>query len=53
MITGVSLRVEPGQTVGPAGPSGSGKSTLARVLSLLLKPFAGAVSLDGLTVTPG
>ncbi len=51
VITGVSLTVQPGRTVGLAGPSGSGKSTLARVLALLHKPFAGTVEIDGETVT--
>ncbi|WP_312873304.1 ABC transporter ATP-binding protein [Kibdelosporangium persicum] len=50
MITDVDLTVESGATVGLAGPSGSGKSTLARVLSLLHKPFAGSVSIDGTVV---
>ncbi|MFS8096582.1 ATP-binding cassette domain-containing protein [Lentzea alba] len=51
VITGVSLTVREGQTIGLAGPSGSGKSTLARVLALLHKPFSGTVSIDGETVT--
>ncbi|GHH34398.1 ABC transporter ATP-binding protein [Lentzea cavernae] len=51
VITGVSLTVQPGRTVGLAGPSGSGKSTLARVLALLHKPFAGTVEIDRETVT--
>ncbi|MFD5830267.1 ABC transporter ATP-binding protein [Lentzea sp. NPDC060358] len=51
VVTGVSLTVRPGRTVGLAGPSGSGKSTVARVLALLHKPFAGTVEIDGETVT--
>ncbi|WP_245743432.1 ABC transporter ATP-binding protein [Lentzea fradiae] len=51
VVTGVSLTVRPGQTVGLAGPSGSGKSTVARVLALLHKPFAGTVEIDGEEVT--
>ncbi|SEQ87617.1 peptide/nickel transport system ATP-binding protein [Lentzea xinjiangensis] len=51
VISGVSLTVRPGRTVGLAGPSGSGKSTLARVLALLHKPFSGTVEIDGETVT--
>ncbi len=51
VVDRVDLTVQAGRTLGLAGPSGSGKSTLARVLSLLHKPFAGAVHLDGEPVT--
>ncbi|MET7402616.1 dipeptide/oligopeptide/nickel ABC transporter ATP-binding protein [Dactylosporangium sp. NPDC005572] len=47
----VSLRVEPGETVGLRGPSGCGKSTLLRVLALLHRPDHGHVTLDGVAVT--
>jgi PrtD family type I secretion system ABC transporter len=46
-LRNVSLRLEPGQTLGVVGPSGSGKTTLARVLAGAMKPTAGAVRLDG------
>jgi molybdate transport system ATP-binding protein len=36
-----------GQRVGLFGPSGSGKSTLMHLLSGLLRPDSGAISLDG------
>lgn len=42
----VSLRLEPGQTLGVIGPSGSGKTTLARVLAGALPPTTGTVRLD-------
>ncbi|SNT41669.1 ABC transporter ATP-binding protein [Rhodococcoides kyotonense] len=45
-----SLSVPAGDVVGLAGPSGSGKSTMARVLSLLLAPRTGTVSIDGTAV---
>ena len=43
----VSMRLEPGKTLGLVGPSGSGKSTLARVIVGALVPPVGAVRLDG------
>lgn len=46
-VAGVSLRVQPGRTMGVVGESGAGKSTLARMLTLLLKPDSGEVLFQG------
>lgn len=43
-LNGVSLRVEPGRTLGVLGESGCGKSTLAQVMTGLLKPTTGTVA---------
>ena len=43
----ISMRLEPGQTLGLVGPSGSGKSTFARALVGAVAPPIGAVRLDG------
>jgi ATP-binding cassette subfamily B protein/ATP-binding cassette subfamily C protein/ATP-binding cassette subfamily B multidrug efflux pump len=43
----VSLRLEPGQTLGLVGPTGAGKSTLLRVLLRQAEPQHGTVSWGG------
>lgn len=50
VLAGVSLRIEPGQTIGLFGPSGIGKSTLALALAGLLTPDSGRVTLDGMPI---
>ena len=40
-LAGVSVRVEPGQTLAVLGANGAGKTTLLRVLAGLLRPHAG------------
>lgn len=47
VVDGVSLRPEPGTTVGLLGPNGSGKSSLLRLLQGAARPDAGEVMLDG------
>jgi subfamily B ATP-binding cassette protein MsbA len=46
-LNGVSLTVQPGQTVALVGASGSGKTTLANLLPRFLDPTSGEVRLDG------
>ena len=42
----VSMQVEPGTVMGLVGESGSGKSTLAKVITGLVQPAKGEMSLD-------
>jgi branched-chain amino acid transport system ATP-binding protein len=49
-LFGVSLDVEAGEAVGVIGPNGAGKTTLMRVISGLIRPRAGSISMQGTDV---
>ena len=53
-LFGVSLRVDPGEAVAVIGSNGAGKTTLLRVISGLLAPTAGTMTMEGvdLIATP-
>ena len=50
-VDGISLTVEPGQTLGIVGETGCGKSTLARCIARLYPLTSGQVVFDGLDIT--
>jgi dipeptide transport system ATP-binding protein len=46
-VGGISFEIMPGRTLAVVGESGCGKSTLARLVTLIEKPTAGTLVLDG------
>ncbi|MEU4426258.1 ATP-binding cassette domain-containing protein [Actinoplanes sp. NPDC024001] len=51
-VDGVSLTIESGEMVGYIGPNGAGKSTTLKMLTGVLTPSSGEVSVCGLTPVP-
>ena len=51
-VDGVNLTIEPGEMVGYIGPNGAGKSTTLKMLTGVLTPSGGSVSVCGLTPVP-
>jgi len=50
VLKGVSLEVQPGETVAIVGPTGAGKSTLVSMLPRFFDPWSGRVTIDGIDV---
>ena len=50
VLQGIDLALESGVLVALVGPNGAGKSTLVRAFAGLIRPTAGAVTLDGIDV---
>lgn len=46
-LDGLSLSAGPGEVLGLLGPNGSGKTTTVKVISTLLRPDAGVVTVNG------
>src|SRR6056297_4093158 len=49
-VDGISFSVRPGEIFGLLGPNGAGKTTVLRILSTVLEPTAGIVTVAGYDV---
>lgn len=47
VLTGVSLRIEPGERVALVGPTGAGKTTVASIAAGILRPVRGEALIGG------
>jgi oligopeptide/dipeptide ABC transporter ATP-binding protein len=50
-VDGVSLTIQPGETLGLVGESGCGKSTVGRAILRLIEPTAGSITVNGTDIT--
>src|SRR5919106_6752185 len=46
-VDDISFYIKPGETLGLVGESGCGKSTTARLITRLIEPSSGEISLKG------
>jgi ATP-binding cassette, subfamily B, bacterial len=46
-LTGIDLRIEPGERIALVGRNGAGKSSLVKLLTRLYDPTAGRITFDG------
>lgn len=51
VVRDVSLRLRQGETIGLLGPNGAGKTTVFYMITGLIKPDSGSITLDGFDVT--
>jgi len=51
VVDGVSVRLQQGEIVGLLGPNGAGKTTTFYLITGLIRPEGGSVTLDGLDLT--
>jgi branched-chain amino acid transport system ATP-binding protein len=49
-LFGIDLDVKAGEAVGVIGPNGAGKTTLMRLISGLIRPSRGSISMEGIDV---
>lgn len=51
VVSDVSLSLKQGETIGLLGPNGAGKTTVFYMITGLIRPDAGTISIDGFDVT--
>ena len=51
VVQGVTLEVNRGEVVGLLGPNGAGKTTTFYMITGMIKPTKGSISLDGMNIT--
>ena len=49
----LNLTIAAGETFGLLGPNGAGKTTTIRILTMLTRPTAGTVKINGLDIRLG
>jgi ABC-type multidrug transport system fused ATPase/permease subunit len=50
VLRGLSLHIEPGQTIAVVGPNGAGKTTLVKLISQFYEPDSGSIFIDGINI---
>ena len=50
-LKGVTLSIQPGETVAFVGPSGAGKTTIIQMLQRFYDPLEGEICMDGIALT--
>jgi ABC-2 type transport system ATP-binding protein len=50
VLHGISFEISPGELTGLIGPNGAGKSTTIKILTGILEPGSGRVTVDGVTL---
>ena len=48
VLAGIDLEIRPGEQIGISGPTGGGKTTLVDLITALLEPTRGRVTVDGI-----